>query len=443
MPSSPKGPCRAGKTASAPSSPPPARSATSSPSHDQLPSRASSTHVTSWPAAVSPSRTDAAELSETSCSDERPPARTATLTGSSARARRAVPPVVVPSGFSAGLNLPTTIVTLPPFLAFFPAAGLCSMTTPSPSGVGTSRLCWSMTKPWRRALLIAAGASSPVTSGTATWLGALATVSATVVPESTWLPPLGFCESDGARVLVGRLLVRARDLEPGRLQGRLRLVEALADDVGDLDLRLAAGDDERDRRALVDLLALGRADRDHPALRHRVGVLLALGGLQAGLLQSPARRGDGQADHLRHRHLLRAVGDRQRHRRALLGLRPARRVLPDDLALGLLGGLQRRCRRWKPSWRSLASALAWSAPTTVGTLTFCVPGSSSTAARPSARHQHRQQPQPPAPALARLARGQRLLGVGVGLAREVRGAAAAPARGRPWPCRRARPAGRR
>ena len=54
--------------------------------------------------------------------------------------------------------------------------------------------------------------------------------------------------------------------------------------------------------------------------------------------------------------------------------------------------------RWKPSWRSLASALAWSAPTTVGTATFCVPGSRSTAARPRAAtstassHSHQRPP---------------------------------------------------
>ena len=40
------------------------------------------TSTTSWPAAPGPSRTEAADASETSCSEERPPARTATLTAS-------------------------------------------------------------------------------------------------------------------------------------------------------------------------------------------------------------------------------------------------------------------------------------------------------------------------------------------------------------------------
>ena len=45
------------------------------------PPRSIVTGSTSWPAAATPSRTAAAEFSETSCSDERPPARTATLIG--------------------------------------------------------------------------------------------------------------------------------------------------------------------------------------------------------------------------------------------------------------------------------------------------------------------------------------------------------------------------
>ena len=116
--------------------------------------------------------------------------------------------VVPPSGLRLGLNLPTTIVTFEPFLAFLPPVGLCSSTTPSPSGVGTSLLCWSITKPCPDSAAIAAGASSPVTSGTGTWLGALATVSAMVEPESIRAPPLGFCESTVPGSLSDSLSVR-------------------------------------------------------------------------------------------------------------------------------------------------------------------------------------------------------------------------------------------
>ena len=46
------------------------------------PSRSSSTGQTSWPAARTPATAAPAEASETSCSDERPPCRTATLMAS-------------------------------------------------------------------------------------------------------------------------------------------------------------------------------------------------------------------------------------------------------------------------------------------------------------------------------------------------------------------------
>ena len=59
--------------------PPPRVSASSrSPSERQTPSRPISISTGSWPAARRPSRTDAAEASDTSCSDERPPPSTAT-----------------------------------------------------------------------------------------------------------------------------------------------------------------------------------------------------------------------------------------------------------------------------------------------------------------------------------------------------------------------------
>ncbi len=89
LPSSPKAPCRAGKTASAPSSPPPGdqlhRGAVAAPApvaadRHRRPSRARPPR--------SPRATEAPERSETSCSEERPPERTATLMALLLRRRR-------------------------------------------------------------------------------------------------------------------------------------------------------------------------------------------------------------------------------------------------------------------------------------------------------------------------------------------------------------------
>ena len=65
---------------------PAARSSTSSPPRVQRPSRPISTSITSWPASRSPAATEAPERSEISCSEERPPRITATLTVASGAA---------------------------------------------------------------------------------------------------------------------------------------------------------------------------------------------------------------------------------------------------------------------------------------------------------------------------------------------------------------------
>ena len=56
LPSSPKAPCRAGKTASAPSRPPPGTSSTAPPAALQPPSRPIVTSTASWPASRRPAR---------------------------------------------------------------------------------------------------------------------------------------------------------------------------------------------------------------------------------------------------------------------------------------------------------------------------------------------------------------------------------------------------
>ena len=81
VPSSPNGPCRTGKTTSAPSRPPPGVSATGSPSHATRRRAPTRPRRTSCPPRSSPARTDAADASETSCSEERPPPSTATRRG--------------------------------------------------------------------------------------------------------------------------------------------------------------------------------------------------------------------------------------------------------------------------------------------------------------------------------------------------------------------------
>ena len=65
-----------------------------------VPSRAISIEATSWPAASSPSRIAAPEASETSCSEERPPESTATVSESTREPppSTARPPVIEPEG---------------------------------------------------------------------------------------------------------------------------------------------------------------------------------------------------------------------------------------------------------------------------------------------------------------------------------------------------------
>ena len=89
MPSSPNGPCSTGNTTSTPSSPPPGRQRHRARRRGATRRRGRSRpSQASWPAARSPSRTDAAEASDTSCSDERPPPSTATRAGLTSLLRR-------------------------------------------------------------------------------------------------------------------------------------------------------------------------------------------------------------------------------------------------------------------------------------------------------------------------------------------------------------------
>ena len=95
-----------------------------SPRRSSAPSRPIRTSTTSCPASSSPFITEAPELSETSCSEERPPVRTATLT-----VRAFFPSISsASSGSSSGTTaarLPTISVTSEPGVSSVPPLGDC------------------------------------------------------------------------------------------------------------------------------------------------------------------------------------------------------------------------------------------------------------------------------------------------------------------------------
>ena len=169
------------------------------------------TGSTSWPAAATPSRTDAAEFSETSCSDERPPARTATLmasawgsgTGTASASRRRRSP-------SRGRSSPSRRDE-----RGVPAAGDWSLTRPTFAGSGRVRTC--TLKPASSSVAVASASVgwSVVTSGTSG--RALATVSSTAAPSSTRVP--------ARRVLLHHRPGRLRRLLLGHVGGQPELVE--------------------------------------------------------------------------------------------------------------------------------------------------------------------------------------------------------------------------
>jgi hypothetical protein len=177
-----------------------------------------------------------------------------------------------------------------------------------------------MTKPCPDSAAIAAGASSPVTSGTGTWLGALATVSAMVEPASIRPPLLGFCERTVPGSLSDSLSVRVT-LNPAACRFDCASSKLLPTTSGTatcgLPLETTSVTDEPlstfwPSGGLTEITLPWATVSEFSSRSEacRPPSTIARG------------RGDGQADDLRDRHLLGDRTDRQRHGRALLGLRP-------------------------------------------------------------------------------------------------------------------------
>ena len=206
VPSSPKGPWSTGKTTSTSGSPEPSATVTGSPSCRQTPSRPISISVTSWPAVRRPPDTEAPEASETSCSEERPPASTATrwalMPRGCGRSRWSWSlacvdvvfvdeVVVVVEEDEVCASLPTVMVTVLPFLAVELAAGLWEITTPFWLGVVTVAVRWVTLNPDALSALTAFAGGSPVTVGTETVVGAVPMVIVTGEPGAALVFPVG------------------------------------------------------------------------------------------------------------------------------------------------------------------------------------------------------------------------------------------------------------
>ena len=244
--------------------------------------------------------------------------------------------VVPPSGLRSGLNLPTTIVTFEPFLAFLPPVGLCSSTTPSPSGesdvlallVDHEALPGQRRDRRRRVLAGHVGHGDLA--------GLLGHRERDRRARVDLRAALGALREHGARVLVVGLLVRARDLEarppagstaPRRSSCRRRRGPSACG----LPLETTSVTDEP---LSTFWPSVGLTEIDAGPSRTVSEFSSRSEALQARpspIARAPTRRSGpttcGTAD------LRGPVGHRERHRRALLGLRPARRVLADDLAL--------------------------------------------------------------------------------------------------------------
>src|SRR4051794_24265166 len=79
--------------------------------------------------------------------------------------------VLVPSGSSGGVNLPTSIVTVSPGLISLPPCGSWALTTPSSSSVATSTRSTLTRKPASCRMFRASESVSPTTSGTSAFEG--------------------------------------------------------------------------------------------------------------------------------------------------------------------------------------------------------------------------------------------------------------------------------
>src|SRR5207302_111477 len=179
-------------------SPSPGKTLTRSPLHRHTPSSPISTHTTSCPPRCRPSRTEPAEDSEISCSEERPPASTATVSVLALETLIRSPPRPAPPPRAAALASPwpttagtvtrfgacaTVRLTLAPLASELPPWGDCASTLPAFALEDTCELTLPTSSP---ALVSAASAAvwdSPTTSGTRTIAGPLDTSTVTALPS--------------------------------------------------------------------------------------------------------------------------------------------------------------------------------------------------------------------------------------------------------------------
>ena len=196
MPSSPNGPCSTGKATSAPSRPPPGRSASGSPSGPvQLPSRSSRRAATSWPAAATPgdARWRAGHARDLVLGGA--PAAQDGHPHGAVRLRCRASGVGVGSAPRGGRP---SMTTREPGGTSSPGAGSWATTMPSWAGIGDRLVAHGdrrSRRPPAPRCASASGTGLVVTSGTSTSGGAVATTIATVLPGATFVPAAGSCSS--------------------------------------------------------------------------------------------------------------------------------------------------------------------------------------------------------------------------------------------------------
>ena len=252
-------------------------------------------------------------------------------------------------------STPTVIVTVAPLRALAPAAGLCFRTTPTCAGSvvggghGLGREAGVLERGRGRRLALRRRRS-----GTATSLGACATVRLTLSPACTEAAGGGRLREHGAGRLRGRDSLRDRaDGQFGVGERRFGRGQGLAGHVRDAHRRGAAGDEHRDQAAYLHLGFRGRFGADHQSrFDRRAGLRSSSSGLK------PAARS------------LAAASRRRSARRRSTAARSR-------------GRPRRRCSRVRPFLTTLPAAGAWLITRPLGTVVLGA--SEGTGSRPAPR----------------------------------------------------------
>ena len=268
------------------------------------------------------SRTNAAELSETSCSDERPPPRTATLTGRRRRSGLGV-------GRAPSRTARPTIRTREPSRALLGPLGRCSSTTPSSVVVGHRLVAHAH---------LEAGVlehAARLVLGLVDHVGHLDVRRRLRDHEldrgalRDRLPAAGLCSSTvpGSSSAVSSSVDLA-DAQPGRLDARCARSPRSGRSRPAPRPARAARDAQRHGAPALDQAALRRRGVDHAALRPRRRRRPARPSARSPpRAAGPRRSSRGEPRDVGHGRLARPGGDGDRHGRALLGLRARPRVL--------------------------------------------------------------------------------------------------------------------